>query len=404
MWPYLAITCLTGAFVLHLWWRRRFLEVQSQCTVLETDLAELRVLQTGTATGAEAERQALFNSMVEGVLVSDSKGRILFVNDALRTMINLSVDPVGRTIIEALRMHEVDALAERALTEHRVSCLELELQGSHPGFFEVNAATVRDRNGGNHGVILVFHDLTRVRHLENTRRDFVANVSHELRTPLALIKGYAETLLEGARDDPKASSRFLEIILKHSNRLEFLINDLLTISELESGRAPMHFGRVELRPLVEQVWEEISAKADTKGVRLQIELAPNLSVKADVDRLRQVFVNLLDNAIKYGPPDGVTRVCARGIDETTVEVRVIDDGPGIPPEAAERVFERFFRLDRARTREQGGTGLGLSIVKHIVQSHSGRVWVQPASSRGSEFCFTLPKARTETDLASGSGS
>jgi two-component system, OmpR family, phosphate regulon sensor histidine kinase PhoR len=403
MWPSLAIIILTGALVLHLWWYRRFLQAQRRCAALDSELAGLRVLQTGAATGAEAERSALFNSMVEGVLVADSNGRILFVNDALREMINLSVDPVGRTIIEALRMHEIDSLAERVMTESRISGFELELQGTHPGFFEVNAAAVRDLNGANHGVILVFHDLTRVRNLENTRRDFVANVSHELRTPLALIKGCVETLLDGAREDPKACSRFLEIILKHSDRLEFLINDLLTISELESGRAPMHFGPVELRPLFEQVCEEIRAKADTKGVRLQIELASDLTVKADVDRLRQVLVNLLDNAIKYGPTGGLTWVCARGIDDTTVEVRVIDDGPGIPPDAAERVFERFFRLDQARTRELGGTGLGLSIVKHIVQSHSGRVWVEPATSRGSEFCFTLPKAPAESDSSPRSG-
>ncbi|MBU6409161.1 MAG: GHKL domain-containing protein, partial [Verrucomicrobia bacterium] len=252
----------------------------------------------------------------------------------------------------------------------------------------VNAAAIRNSAGEREGTILVFHDLTRLKKLERTREEFVANVSHELRTPLSLIKGYVETLLDGARNNPETLERFLKIIERNAQRLDLLIQDLLTISALESGRVTLELHTVDLRALVEKVFNDFRQAASGKGVSL-INQMPELTVNADVHRLEQVFANLLDNAIKYGRANGEVTVGAKQAGGS-VEVFVRDNGPGIPPESLDRVFERFYRVDKARSREQGGTGLGLSIVKHIVQAHGGDVRVESTLGQGAIFSFTLP--------------
>lgn len=392
MWAYLSIALLAAALLTHLWWRKRFLEAKRLIELQVEEIENLRSSESNATASFDAQRQALFNSMVEGVLVADSRGRIQLVNDALKTMMNVSAKPLGQTIIEAFRLHEVASLAERALAEHQVVAFDFELQGPQHRSLQVNAAAVRDSGGDGRGVILVFHDLTRIKRLENTRREFVANVSHELRTPLSLIKGSVETLIDGAKDDPAAASRFLQVIMKHSDRLACLIDDLLTISELESGQAAINPRQVEIHSLVNQVCDDLRAKADLKSIRLQNEAQSDLLARADPDRIQQVLFNLLDNAIKYGRPGGFAKVQTRLDERGMIEIRIEDDGPGIPQGAVDRVFERFFRLDRARSREQGGTGLGLSIVKHIVQAHSGEVWVRTEAGSGSVFFFTLPPA------------
>jgi two-component system phosphate regulon sensor histidine kinase PhoR len=248
---------------------------------------------------------------------------------------------------------------------------------------------VLDRDGGAQGSILVFHDLTRIRQLENTRREFVANVSHELRTPLSLIKGYVETLLDGAISDPELSAKFLQTIERHSNRLTNLIEDLLTISRLESGQITLQLRTVPLRPFAAALISELQARARERGTTIVNEIPEGLAGRADPDRLEQVLVNLLENAVKYGRAKGHVTVQGRAADGH-VELCVADDGPGIPAEARERVFERFYRVDKARSRDAGGTGLGLAIVKHIVQSHGGKVWVESEPGKGARFHFTLP--------------
>ncbi|HXS67598.1 MAG TPA: ATP-binding protein, partial [Candidatus Polarisedimenticolia bacterium] len=240
------------------------------------------------------------------------------------------------------------------------------------------------------------HDLTRLKQLERTREEFVANVSHELRTPLSLIKGYTETLLDGAKDNPEVETKFLQTIQRNSERLQFLIEDLLTISELESGRLKMNLQSVRLRSLVDRVLEDFKTQAESRHVELKNEM-PDLTARADSDRLQQVLGNLIGNAIKYGRSDGHVGVSGRLANANLVELCVHDDGPGIPPESIERVFERFYRVDKARSREQGGTGLGLSIVKHIVQSHGGKVWVKSEPGKGAAFYFTLPAKHEATN-------
>ena len=239
-------------------------------------------------------------------------------------------------------------------------------------------------------MILVFHDLTRLKQLENTRQEFVANVSHELRTPLSLIKGYVETLIDGAKNDPAVASRFLQTIAKHTDRLTYLIEDLLTISQLESGQVALNLHAVELRPLAGRVAEDLAARAAVRQITFANQVPAGLSARADADRVQQVLFNLVDKAIKYGAAGTVVTLGGGTAGDGQVALWVHNDGAGIPPAAQDRIFERFYRVDKARSREQGGTGLGLAIVKHIVQTHGGEVRVEGAPGQGATFRFTLP--------------
>jgi two-component system phosphate regulon sensor histidine kinase PhoR len=269
--------------------------------------------------------------------------------------------------------------------------LEHELRLSSPSerWLEVNGAAIFNGGGKRYGTVLVFHDLTRLKQLESARKEFVANVSHELRTPLSLIKGYVETLLDGAKEDPALATKFLQTIDRNAERLRLLIEDLLTISELESGRVKLNLQPVALVPLVDKVLADLKSRAALRKVTLVNE-APELIVLGDADRLEQVLGNLIENGIKYGRSEGTVKVGGGQFDAEQAQLFVQDDGPGIPPEAIERVFERFYRVDKARSREQGGTGLGLSIVKHIVQAHGGKVWAKSQPGHGATFSFTIP--------------
>jgi len=239
--------------------------------------------------------------------------------------------------------------------------------------------------------ILVFHDVTRIKQLERTRQEFVANVSHELRTPLSLIKGFVETLLEGAANDPASRIRFLQTIEKQTDRLTYLIEDLLTVSRLESGQIILNFQNVELRAEVQRVIDDLRTRVQGKTVTIDNEVPARLTARVDAERLQQVLFNLVENAMKYGRPSGHVVVGGRALSVKKAELFVRDDGPGIPPESRERVFERFYRVDRARSRDTGGTGLGLAIVKHIVQAHGGEVWLQSELDVGTTFFLTLPR-------------
>jgi two-component system phosphate regulon sensor histidine kinase PhoR len=326
--------------------------------------------------------------MVEGLLLLDERGRIQLANRAFASLFGVTIDIRGRTLMEALRLHELAELVNSLDAQKQVLGYELKLPGLSERWLQINAAAIFNGHGRRHGTVLVFHDLTRLKQLESARQEFVANVSHELRTPLSLIKGYVETLLDGARDNPEVAAKFLQTIDRNAERLKLLIEDLLTVSELESGRVKLSLQAVPLGPLVAKVFEDFKARAAAKSVKL-INQAPDLAVSADADRLEQVLGNLVDNAIKYGRAKGAVTVGGSARDGGQVEVFVQDDGPGIPPEALERVFERFYRVDKARSREQGGTGLGLAIVKHIIQNHGGRVWATSEPGRGAAFYFTL---------------
>jgi len=387
VWLWSILCAFAAMAALHFWWRARFQRANEEA---RAELDKFKCAQQQGALQIQTQQEALFNSMVEGMLLLDESGRILLANRAFSQLFGVDGDIRTRTIIEALRLHELADLVEFLGTQKQVLGYELKLTGSNERWLQVNGAAISNGDGRRYGTILVFHDLTRLKQLESARKEFVANVSHELRTPLSLIKGYVETLLDGAKDNPEVSARFLQTIDRNAERLKLLIEDLLTISELESGRVKLNLQAVALRPVADKVFADFKSRAEAKRVNLLNE-APEIRVRADTNRLEQVLGNLVDNAIKYGRPEGRVIIGGSAATGGQVEVFVQDDGPGIPPEALERVFERFYRVDKARSREQGGTGLGLSIVKHIVQSHQGRVWAKSKVGHGASFHFTLPQ-------------
>jgi two-component system phosphate regulon sensor histidine kinase PhoR len=388
VWPFLTILAVVAVVVVHSLWRQKFLRAQD---VFRAEIDQFKGREEQQTIQVRTQQEALFDSMIEGLLLLDADGRIQLANRAFMDLFDVTADVRGKTVLEVLRLHELTGLLQRVAAEKQVLDHELKTGGLSERWLQINAAAISGSAEAGQGTILVFHDLTRLKQLERTREEFVANVSHELRTPLSLIKGYVETLLDGAKDNPEVATRFLQTIQRNAERLQFLIEDLLTISELESGRLKMNLQSVQLRPFVEKLLEDLRPQAKGRNVTLTNEV-PDFTAQADAERLQQVLANIVGNAIKYGRAEGQVAVSARNGDGDMIEVCVQDDGPGIPPEALERVFERFYRVDKARSREQGGTGLGLSIVKHIVQSHGGKVWARSELGNGAAFYFTLPTA------------
>lgn len=388
MWFAVTLILLVGIIGLHLWWQKRFAALLAKQA---TELQSSQQRQQQTSLDAQAQQKILFDSMLEGLLLLDRSRKIYLANRAFKELFDARSELRGRTVVEALRLHELDGLLDRVEVEKQVLDYEIRLPDLNERWLQVNAAAICNAAGEREGTILVFHDLTRLKQLERQREEFVANVSHELRTPLSLIKGYVETLLDGAKDNPEVADRFLKIIERNANRLDLLIQDLLTISALESGRLKLDRQPVDLRALVDKVLNFLHAKAENKQVSLANEL-PTLAINADANRLDQVLANLVDNAIKYGKTEGQVTVGGKNLADGRVEIFVRDDGPGIPAESLDRVFERFYRVDKARSRDQGGTGLGLAIVKHIVQAHGGEVRVESEPGLGTTFFFTLTEA------------
>lgn len=345
-----------------------------------------------------AQLLAVLTSMVEGVMVMDYRGHILQINPALERMFGISrVEARGRACADLFRHQQLNELVASILRSpaHHQDEIVLPLTGR---CLQIEASPAGGKRENEACVVLVFHDITDLRRLEKIRKDFVANVSHELRTPLTSIKGYVEALLDGAKDDPVVSINFLDIILKQSDRLNLIIEDLLELSKIESGGISFKEEPIELRSLVERALSVVKPIADKNRHHLTIMIDAGLpAVAGDEGRLVQVLTNLLDNAIKYTPEGGTITVGAtRAPLEKTepqanaIDISVADTGIGIPEQDRPRVFERFYRVDKARSRELGGTGLGLAIVKHIIEGHGGQVWVEANHPRGSRFVVRLP--------------
>lgn len=376
--------------VLQYWWSRRYGRLKADHDYMRDRYTELESQAQRFRTEEHARHEAIFDGMVEGVVLLNPSGQVEFANSAFREMFALQSDPRGRTMVEIVRLPDLMRHLTQLNATGRIDDVELSIPDSGEKHFIVNGVRwLRDSTRPDM-TLLVFHDVTPLKQAEATRRDFVANVSHELRTPLSLISGFVETLLDGALQDPPTATRFLRTIKRHTDRLTFLIDDLLQLSQLESGRIQLQRQPVTLRELAQAQVEDFGARAAARGMTLRNRVPEDLVVSADAGRLEQVLSNLVDNAIKYGKQGGEIELGAERADGNAVRMWVQDDGPGIPPEARSRVFERFYRVDRARSREAGGTGLGLSIVKHIVQAHGGVVAVDSDLGRGSRFHFTLP--------------
>jgi len=370
--------------------------------VLEAQLGEMARRIGGTIGELRVERErleAILRGMVEGVLVTDLAGGVVLLNNRARELLTLppNASPRGRPLVELTRDPAIGELMRELSAGAGIASRDVTLSAGTGPTLQVNAARLRGADGEAFGFVLVLHDVTELRRLEVIRRDFVANVSHELRTPLTAIKGYAETLLGSAGDDRETARRFLAVIDRHSERLGRLINDLLTLSDLELGRTAMRLNAVPVASAVDDVLQIFAEPVARAGVRVSAQVVPGVPpVHADGDRLRQVLINLVDNAIKYTPAGGnvlVRAMAASGTEHAgMVEIAVEDSGIGIPAQDLPRLTERFFRVDKARSRELGGTGLGLAIVKHIVQAHGGSLAISSAFGAGTTVRVFFPVA------------
>jgi two-component system phosphate regulon sensor histidine kinase PhoR len=333
---------------------------------------------------------AIFNSMIEGVIVVDKTGYIVSINSTIEKIFGVSKDNVERKgFLEAIRNNDIAEVVNAILKEGKPLTKEITLIYPIRRIFEVSATPIFDNNATT-GCLVVIHDITELRRLETMRSDFVANVSHELKTPLTSIKGFVETLLEGALEDKENNRTFLKIIQDHAERLNNLIEDLLSLSHLESKENTLNKKSFNLSQQIEGVISGFKVQLKKKNIQIKNELPVNISVTADKDRIEQVFTNLLDNAIKFNKEKGFVRIYSQEMNGG-IKVVVEDSGIGIPEKDLSRIFERFYRVDKARSRELGGTGLGLSIVKHIMELHSGSTGVESTEGFGSKFWFILPK-------------
>jgi two-component system phosphate regulon sensor histidine kinase PhoR len=337
------------------------------------------------------EFETVLASMVEGVVAIDRQGRIMSFNAAFTRMLAVPTGPVkGRDINEIIRDRSFHQLLTESLTQNRLVQGDLVVRQPVERVFDTHCVPLAGLAEAPGGTLVVLHDVTRMRRLENVRQDFVANVSHEIRTPLTAIQGFVETLMQAA-EDPEERRRFLDIIQRHVNRLNDILEDLLALARLEQRGegATVTLETTPLRGVIETAAQLVQWKADARGVRLALDCAADITVKVDATLLEQALINLIDNAVKYSPEKETVHVAAVQADGE-LQIRVRDHGPGIPQKYQPRIFERFYRVDKARSRKIGGTGLGLAIVKHISQVHGGRVSLESSSGRGSTFTIHLP--------------
>ncbi|HYM15262.1 MAG TPA: ATP-binding protein [Dehalococcoidia bacterium] len=334
-----------------------------------------------------AQLEALLNASSDATVAIDDAGNIVYLNDAARAMfVQAGADRTGRPFIEVVRDHDLNDLLIAAARRGERS-VRVVAYGQAQRWLQATAVPIE--RGGDWAALAVFHDLTEVRRLDSMRRDFISNVSHELRTPLAGIRAAAETLQEGAIDDRPAAIEFLGHVQRETDRLTQLVEELLELSRIESGAAPLHFAPVDAAALVREAAQRFAGQADRAGLSLTADTgAGDLVVTGDGERLEQALGNLVANALKFTPSGGSIVVAARaGVDQ--VAISVADTGIGIEPDQQARVFERFFKADRGRG--SGGTGLGLAIVKHIARAHGGSVELESRPGRGSTFTIRLPR-------------
>ncbi len=369
-------------------------EVSALAGAIETLRGQL-VERSLTIGRQGTQQEAVLGSMIEGVLAVDASQRIVSINRAAADLLGLDPATVlGRPIQEVVRNADLRQFALQAIDCRETVEDDLVLRAARDRTLRVRGTPLNDPSGEG-GAVIVLNDITDIRHLENVRRDFVANVSHELKTPVASIKGFVETLLEGRVDDPADRRRFLEIIGRQSDRLGTIIDDLLALSRIEQaeGMGDLPLEHVPVADVLAAVVAECGPRADERSITIEVDSPPRLGAEVNAPLLEQALINLVDNALKYSEPGGRVVVAVAPTVDGMLEWIVRDQGSGIGAEHLPRLFERFYRVDKGRSRRLGGTGLGLSIVKHIVQAHGGTVAVESAPGVGSTFRVRLPVSR-----------
>lgn len=333
--------------------------------------------------------ETILGGMEEGVMLVDGQHTLRHVNQSFVRLFDLKGDPRGQTVLRTLREPQIEEMVTAALTTNEAQTRDVSVNARNPRHFAVHAVPVRG-DAGRQGVVTIFRDVTRLKQLEDVRREFVANVSHELRTPLSIFHGYVENLLDDPTMPRKEQAEVFEILHKHSMRLNALLEDLLILARLESRHDDLEVEPLNLSAKLKEIAGDLTGRAEKKNISIELDLAEELpSISADPLRLEQVFNNLLENAIKYTENGGRIALRAK-LAGDFMDIRVEDSGVGIPPIDLPHIFERFYRADKARSREQGGTGLGLSIVKHIVQAHGGTVRAESTYGKGTTIILAWP--------------
>jgi two-component system phosphate regulon sensor histidine kinase PhoR len=338
----------------------------------------------------ESGMQTIFSAMNDALLVVDSNRQVILTNETFRKLFDAPEISLGTPLLEIVRDPTLDRLLTDAFRGNGPVRCELALDDSQ---IELHAVATKNEAGEITGALVLFHDITELKRMDQVRRDFVANVSHELRTPLSILRGYIETLLDSPNTSREELMRILRVMERHSNRLELLVEELLTLAQLESGSPDLQLGTVELANFFREMIRDWEKKLTSKHLNVVVDVSPDLSsIRVDRTRLQEALYNLLDNAVKYSRERGEVRLSARQRN-SEIELSVSDDGIGIAKEDLPRIFERFYRADKARSPDKvGGTGLGLAIVKHIAQLHGGRVEAESEFGKGTTVRVVLPSA------------
>jgi two-component system phosphate regulon sensor histidine kinase PhoR len=343
-------------------------------------------------THQQQEHDTIVSSMIEGVLVVDADEKLISINQAAARLLGLeNANVIGRSLPETIRNSDLHRLVTRTLKLGTTVEGDITLSGVENRYLQVTGTMLPDATHGTIGALVVLNDVTRLRKLEQVRRDFVANVSHELKTPITSIKGYVETLLDGAYRNPDESERFLNIVARQANRLNAIIEDLLKLSRIEQGveRGEIVLEQTALKGLLMAAISACETQITAKSIRVSMSCPDDLVARINPPLLEQAIVNLIDNAAKYSDAGSAIEIAALQ-DNRAISITVCDHGVGIAPEHLPRLFERFYRVDKARSRSEGGTGLGLAIAKHIVQAHGGTISVSSRVGEGSTFTISLP--------------
>jgi two-component system phosphate regulon sensor histidine kinase PhoR len=336
----------------------------------------------------------VMKNMVSGVILINQEGRILLVNRAIESILGLNGDEIiGIRHNETTKNFGLSQLIDRVLKEKNRVRNEIHIYYPEEKILDANLAPLFDEEGHFVGVVVVLHDITEIRRLEKIRSDFVANASHELKTPVTSIRGFAETLLDGAMYEEETLQSFLKIIYNESERLQRLIDDILDLTKIEQKRLPLEIRCCSIHDLITELETHLHGELEKKQISFSSQIPEDMKIEADYDRLKQIFINLIANAIQYTPEGGQIEVTATET-AANITIHVRDTGIGIPKKDLNRIFERFYRVDKARSRHSGGTGLGLAIVKHLVDSHLGKIWVESEEGKGSIFHVELPKKQT----------